>query len=643
MLRLLICLFLSSSLLSCASQSRQIRLAEPPDIPSGGEVRRLSGPIREVAPPAILSDLAGLLPNQQPRVAIAYPKPDQVIEDTQLEVRLDVQNFSIYKDEKVGLGPHIQLILDNQPAQLVYSLEDTLTLEGLAPGSHTLRAIAVQPWGESFKNEAAYAQTTFHLFGKTNENTPDPELPLLTYIEPQGTFGAEPLLLDFYLTNAPLHFLAQEDAEDELLDWKIRGIVNGKDFVIDQWQPIYLKGFEPGKNWIQLTLIDEQGRLIENEFNSTIRVIDYDSTQRDALAKLIRGELPLQEVGQIVDLDYQPSVEVVTPEQSDPGQSEENELDQLEADQIETENEELEAEYFEEPDTNLDTSEVEFQEPEEAEELEAENLPREKEDTEETGLETFTDEEAEKATVPAIINSEQSRLDETIEETRIEETSPLDARVENLESEAQAEQPQSTEPTLDQTTSDQTNIEQPSQETAVPLPTEGTPKRKSLFERFFGRKQSPPITESITKQSGKEEQTTSSQEVSPSEDSALDSTTLDSTAIEQVPSQQAPLKLDTSSKTNDSAVLRSAEATQEPIEDDAVSEEITDTVELPTELSAPSTPTDNLLVPKSAEPVIDVPGIDKFDIINPVDLESKTLEENINSKLKADDEVTIGE
>jgi hypothetical protein len=44
----------------------------------------------------------------------------------------------------------------------------------------------------------------------------------------------------------PLHMTAQEDPKDDIHDWRIRCTVNGESFVFDEWQPFYLKGFEPG-------------------------------------------------------------------------------------------------------------------------------------------------------------------------------------------------------------------------------------------------------------------------------------------------------------------------------------------------------------------------------------------------------------
>ena len=202
-LRLFMGSLISLMLLGCVNRAQSVRLLDLPDVPDANEVRRLSGSISEVAPPAIFSDLAALFGDAQPQVAIAYPKPNQIIETTTLTAKISLRDLSIYKDENLELGPHLQISLDNQPSRSIYSLDEAIEFSDLTPGSHTLRVFAVKPWGESFKNEAAYAQTTFHVFTKTSENAPNSNKPQLIYSEPQGTYGAEPILLDFYLNNAP--------------------------------------------------------------------------------------------------------------------------------------------------------------------------------------------------------------------------------------------------------------------------------------------------------------------------------------------------------------------------------------------------------------------------------------------------------
>ncbi|TAE93925.1 MAG: hypothetical protein EAZ79_25460 [Oscillatoriales cyanobacterium] len=265
------------------------------------EVNRIS----EVSPPEAIQQLRQALEIYQPQISILNPKPDEVLQDINVSVKFQVKDFPIFKEANLGLGPHLQVLLDNQPYAAVYDINQTLTLSDLEPGTHTLRVFAARPWEESFKNEGAFAQTTFHVFTKTENNKPDRTLPLLTYNSPQGSYGAEPILLDFYLTNAPLHQVAQANSQDEILDWKIRATVNGESFAIDQWQPIYLKGFKPGKNWVQLELIDEGGNTVKNAFNNTVRLIDYEPQAQDTLSKLVRGELTVADTRGIVDRTYQ--------------------------------------------------------------------------------------------------------------------------------------------------------------------------------------------------------------------------------------------------------------------------------------------------------------------------------------------------
>ncbi len=267
---------------------------------------KLAGKISEASPPEVIQQLRELLDQYQPQVSIASPRPDEVLQDNTVSVKFNVTDLPIFKDAKIGLGPHLHLFLDDQPYQAVYNVNEPFVLKDLAAGTHTLRVFPGRPWHESFKNDGAYAQVTFHVFTQTPNNNPDPKLPLLTYSRPQATYGAEPVLLDLYLTNAPLHFVAREDAKDDVPDWKIRVTVNGDRFMLDRWEPIYLKGFKPGKNWVQLEFIDEKGNPIPNVYNNTARVFTYEPNGQDALSRLTRGEISLTEARSIVDPNYKP-------------------------------------------------------------------------------------------------------------------------------------------------------------------------------------------------------------------------------------------------------------------------------------------------------------------------------------------------
>jgi len=266
----------------------------------------LIGAIAEVSPPERIQQLKPYLDVYEPQVRIARPDPDETITNATVQVELQVRDFPIYKDQSLGFGPHLHLFVDDQLHQAIYDADAPITLENLSPGTHTLRLLAVRPWGESFKNEGAYDQVTFNVFAASAQNNPDDSQPVLTYNQPQDRYGAEPILLDFHLHNAPPHLVAQADAT--VVDWRIRCTVNGESFVFDRWQPIYLKGFKPGKNWLKLELIDETGNLIDNALNSSIRVIDYQPGGEDGLSKLVRGEISLAQAQVLIDPNYEPPV-----------------------------------------------------------------------------------------------------------------------------------------------------------------------------------------------------------------------------------------------------------------------------------------------------------------------------------------------
>ncbi|MFN7865652.1 MAG: hypothetical protein ACK5N2_04750 [bacterium] len=275
----------------------------------------VQGRISEVAPPVLIQELRPSLERYAPQVTILSPLAEQVFDDTQVTVKLQVSDLPIFQDDTLKLGPHLSLIVDNEPVAAIYDLKQPIILENLAPGTHTLRVLALRPWQESFKNDGAFAETTFHILTKTGKNAPDHNLPLLTYSSPQGIYGAEPILLDFYLSNAPLRLSNTANGDNNLQDWRIRVTVNGESFLLDTWEPIYLKGFNKGNNWVQLEFIDGKGNKIENEFNTSVRVISFDPSYRDGLSQLVRGDLSPTIARSIVDPNYKtiPSPEEETP------------------------------------------------------------------------------------------------------------------------------------------------------------------------------------------------------------------------------------------------------------------------------------------------------------------------------------------
>jgi len=270
--------------------------------------------IVEVAPPTVLRELEEPLARYRPQVSVLSPQNGETIEATSVAVQFDVKDYPLFKNEEFGAGPHLHVILDNEPYRAVYSAAEPITFEDLSPGTHTVRAFASRPWHESFKNEGAFARVTFNVFTDTQSNNPTPGEPLLTYSRPKGTYGAEPIMLDFYLTDAPIALGGA--------DWRVRATINGESFVMDSWMPVWLEGFEPGQNWIELEYIDAEGNPVVNAFNNTARLITLQPGGEDTLSRLVRGELSAEMARGIVDPNYVPPVEAAEPEEEEPEASE---------------------------------------------------------------------------------------------------------------------------------------------------------------------------------------------------------------------------------------------------------------------------------------------------------------------------------
>lgn len=255
------------------------------------------GPLAEVSIPASIAKLAPSLEKFQPQVQILSPQPDEILADDRVTVKLQVRDLPLSKHTELGLGNHLQVILDKQTYRDVYDLSQPLVFKNLAAGTHTLRVLASRPWYESFKNNGAFDLVTFHVLTKTAENNPDLQRPLLTYLRPMGKYGAEPVLLDYYVT-IPSRPLA-EGSEDSSPDWRIRVTVNEQRFIIggtasikeNSSIPLYLEGFKQGKNWVRLELIDDRGNPIPNVYNDTVEIVTYEPATTDPLARLIRGEI----------------------------------------------------------------------------------------------------------------------------------------------------------------------------------------------------------------------------------------------------------------------------------------------------------------------------------------------------------------
>jgi hypothetical protein len=245
----------------------------------------------------------------KPAVRILSPAMNAVINGSKVEVKLelsgDLKGYMPHKDPATGKGNHIHVILDNQPYEAYYEInQQPFELRNVTEGKHTLRVFPSRPWHESFKNEGAFQMVEFTVKGGGDASQPtttkdgqtvaaptggptaaregkdfapskagdvDAAKPLLTYSRPKGEYKAEdadPIMIDFWLSNAKL----QGDSGAYRVRYAIDG---GEAKFLDKWEPIWLSGWINGKHSVKLELVDKDGNLVDNGgYNSTTREIN---------------------------------------------------------------------------------------------------------------------------------------------------------------------------------------------------------------------------------------------------------------------------------------------------------------------------------------------------------------------------------
>lgn len=239
-----------------------------------------------------------------PKIKILEPKADSTYNGAILKVKLeisgDLKGYKPHMDMETKMGNHVHVILDNQPYEAYYNLEQEFELRNLVDGDHILRVFPSRPWHESYKTEGAFQLVKFKVknggadtkqptttgSGNTMANaastpTPegkdmklsiagavDPTKPLLTYSRPKGEYRADDanaIMIDFWLANAKLTGDGGE--------YRVRySVDNGEAKFIDKWEPIWLTGWISGKHVIALELVDKEGKPVDNGgYNSTVR------------------------------------------------------------------------------------------------------------------------------------------------------------------------------------------------------------------------------------------------------------------------------------------------------------------------------------------------------------------------------------
>ena len=272
--------------------------------------------LTEVPRPQKISDMMkerGEQDEAKPTLTFVEPKDGATVNSSTVKVKLtlggDLKGYKPMKDPATEMGNHIHVILDNQPYEAYYNLDQEFELRNVSDGEHTLRVFPSRPWHESYKDNGAFQMVKFTVAGggadtskptTTNANqkmananinpnsfaTPEGKVmqastagavdktkPLLTYSRPKGEYkgaDAENIMIDFWLSNAKLSGDGGE--------YNVRLSIDDKEVkMIEKWEPIWFSGWSNGKHTVKLELVGKDGNPVDNGgYNSTTREITVE-------------------------------------------------------------------------------------------------------------------------------------------------------------------------------------------------------------------------------------------------------------------------------------------------------------------------------------------------------------------------------
>jgi hypothetical protein len=160
-------------------------------------------------------------------------------------------------------GQHIHLIVDNEPYAAKYEASFDYDI---ADGEHYVLAFLSRSYHESIKTDAAHKAVKVNVANGGFTSTEPITEPMLFYSRPKGTYvgkaETEKVMLDFYLANVTLGE-----------QYKVKVEINGEEVMTaDTWQPYYIEGMEMGDNRVKLTLVDQDGNVVDTPLNPVERV-----------------------------------------------------------------------------------------------------------------------------------------------------------------------------------------------------------------------------------------------------------------------------------------------------------------------------------------------------------------------------------
>lgn len=196
-------------------------------------------------------------------------------DSAKITVKYDVENFTLTEQTEHAHhmanshdGQHIHFILDNTPYVALYAPEHTFTVP--VNSEHYLLSFLSRSFHESIKTEDASKLIKFKVESDaTISELPTPTEPSLFYSRPKGDYKGDQtnvLLLDFFVANTTIGADGNQ----------VKAVINGEEFLLDQWVPYEVLNLPKGETTVQLMLVDQDGNAVTGDNVSIERKVNLE-------------------------------------------------------------------------------------------------------------------------------------------------------------------------------------------------------------------------------------------------------------------------------------------------------------------------------------------------------------------------------
>lgn len=207
------------------------------------------------------------------------PLPGEAANGAEVHVAFDLKNYATFFDTATKSGQGVAIFLDALPYFTHYDVSKPWVFRKVPPGTHTLRAVPIRPWGDPIREEGAFAMVTFRVGPKSDKAAPIAGEPVLTVFSPKPRAKYSPaeaasLKFDFLVRGCSVSEERKPDA------CRVRYRIDDRpEVILSKSESVPLTGLTVGRHGFSVGLTRD-GKLIPGAFTLVQVAFEVTETTR---------------------------------------------------------------------------------------------------------------------------------------------------------------------------------------------------------------------------------------------------------------------------------------------------------------------------------------------------------------------------